>query len=475
VCAGGSSDELLSSAAIKKLTGLGRRALRYYENLGVCIPHYIDENTGYRYYTMDQVYVLLQLMDIKDMNVKLTTLSDYKDDQGFMRFDKIIYQSRIETAALLRTARRAIKNAIHCELTLRDMETLGIQEGYYLRYIPERWMALLPIAYHSHTKMMPADIVERHVYLDAAVHLYGWGDTKINGSVLAPSVETKLGLEYLFIELSSPPMPQIAGTRTVDGGCYHEAGDKEYCVGFDKEDCLMCSRNGTKIDKAVWGGDKNTEDAEVLASFTRMMDDLDKPYRTGLWAGFTERKIAEREGRVSGGDDDGDGLPRHKSNPAMQPMLMPHVVRLPHGVTTCMLPAGFYLCKQHENEDSDTARAKLLAIAASLPAYELGIKEEHMRHKRLSQAVTNGREFLLSPYRCAPFVEPFAAPRIVADPDKYGWHKILDEGDFSGISVRTDAGLIPEANCLLVDSRMLFPAQNSMPYLELQLFVDIEE
>ena len=41
-------------ASIYKISG---KTLRYYDELGLLRPRYVDETTGYRYYTPDQIPV----------------------------------------------------------------------------------------------------------------------------------------------------------------------------------------------------------------------------------------------------------------------------------------------------------------------------------------------------------------------------------------------------------------------------------
>ena len=47
--------DLLSIGEVSHLKGVGVKALRYYERIGVLRPAYVNPETGYRYYAMRQM------------------------------------------------------------------------------------------------------------------------------------------------------------------------------------------------------------------------------------------------------------------------------------------------------------------------------------------------------------------------------------------------------------------------------------
>ncbi|WP_368260276.1 MerR family DNA-binding transcriptional regulator, partial [Clostridium paraputrificum] len=46
--------EYYSIGEVSKIKDVTIKALRYYHKVGILIPKYIDEETGYRYYSIDQ-------------------------------------------------------------------------------------------------------------------------------------------------------------------------------------------------------------------------------------------------------------------------------------------------------------------------------------------------------------------------------------------------------------------------------------
>ena len=55
---GDKMEKLFSIGEVSKIKEITIKALRYYHKMGILIPKYIDETTGYRYYSIDQfVYI----------------------------------------------------------------------------------------------------------------------------------------------------------------------------------------------------------------------------------------------------------------------------------------------------------------------------------------------------------------------------------------------------------------------------------
>ncbi len=59
-------------ASIYKISG---KTLRYYDELGLLRPRYVDETTGYRYYTPDQIPVLNEIFLLKEMGLSLKEIT----------------------------------------------------------------------------------------------------------------------------------------------------------------------------------------------------------------------------------------------------------------------------------------------------------------------------------------------------------------------------------------------------------------
>lgn len=60
---------------LASIYGISGKTLRYYDELGLLKPQYVDEVTGYRYYTSSQIPVLNEIFLLKEMGLSLKEIA----------------------------------------------------------------------------------------------------------------------------------------------------------------------------------------------------------------------------------------------------------------------------------------------------------------------------------------------------------------------------------------------------------------
>ena len=121
-----------------KLRGININSLRYYEKLGILKPAYVDENTNYRYYSVEQIPLLNKIILCIQLGISLKEMATYIDENGELQSQKLLEQGR-------ESARKRIKemenNLKYIENSLKRMEVnkefVG-KRGKYVRKIEER-------------------------------------------------------------------------------------------------------------------------------------------------------------------------------------------------------------------------------------------------------------------------------------------------------------------------------------------------
>lgn len=74
-----SSKKYLSISAFSKLSGIVRKNLIYYDDIGILKPVFVKEN-GYRYYSYDQLNEVTIIMALKDLDVPLKEIKNYMEN-----------------------------------------------------------------------------------------------------------------------------------------------------------------------------------------------------------------------------------------------------------------------------------------------------------------------------------------------------------------------------------------------------------
>ena len=87
-----------------KLAEVSMTTLRYYDEIGLLKPIHVDPETGYRFYTMDQLPYLHRILALKELGLGLTQIARIIDEgvspeslQGMLRLRQAQLQQHVQT------------------------------------------------------------------------------------------------------------------------------------------------------------------------------------------------------------------------------------------------------------------------------------------------------------------------------------------------------------------------------------------
>lgn len=83
-------ERLLSIGKVSKLTGVHIRCLRYYEELGILTPVFIDKDTKYRYYSYAQLRLVEAIQYCVELNIPLKHFTDFLDNDEHIDYANLI-------------------------------------------------------------------------------------------------------------------------------------------------------------------------------------------------------------------------------------------------------------------------------------------------------------------------------------------------------------------------------------------------
>ncbi len=130
-------------ASIYKISG---KTLRYYDELGLLRPRHVDETTGYRYYTPDQIPILNEIFLLKEMGLSLreiTYLMKEEVDKDHTLLKGVLELKQLELDQQIRELSER-KQAI--ELLKKKFENGGIELSSFqvgIKSIPKMKVASL--------------------------------------------------------------------------------------------------------------------------------------------------------------------------------------------------------------------------------------------------------------------------------------------------------------------------------------------
>lgn len=137
-------NDLLSIGEVSKLKGVGVKALRYYERIGILLPAFVDEQTGYRYYDLRQMSEIDVIVACIELGIPLKELNAYRSDRGVLDIATLLEHGRALAAERLRKAQASLlqvdayRDEIALQRKCRDAE------APYMRRMEQRSLLALP-------------------------------------------------------------------------------------------------------------------------------------------------------------------------------------------------------------------------------------------------------------------------------------------------------------------------------------------
>lgn len=132
----------LSIGKVAKLKNVSIKSLRYYDEIGILKPAYINEQTNYRYYKEEQLMMIDAITLCIELGIPLKEFEKYRDKSGNLQLETLLFDGKI-------LAEKKIKAMSHRLETLQYALTLLEQKReqappYQIKSLPERTLLLIP-------------------------------------------------------------------------------------------------------------------------------------------------------------------------------------------------------------------------------------------------------------------------------------------------------------------------------------------
>ena len=137
-------NHFLSIGELAKLRDINVQSLRYYEKLGILIPAYINPQSGYRYYSLEQIMILDTIILCIDLGIPLKDLKNYVNEDGELEFEHLLKDGKKLAKEKIRKIESSMDSIDRTLQHINAQKTFQGREGYYSRYIFERYYISIP-------------------------------------------------------------------------------------------------------------------------------------------------------------------------------------------------------------------------------------------------------------------------------------------------------------------------------------------
>lgn len=187
---------------VAELAQISVRTLRYYDELGLLRPRWVDPETGYRWYSAQQVYRLHRILALRDLGVRLAEIAvllegDLNVDElrGILRLRRAEAHDRMSAEAT-RLAR------VEARLNQLEVQTISSND-VVVKSVPPTWVIATTVEVPSGAEIAQAH-AEHWPRLHAVLDELGRDSTP-------PSIAAETG---------TSPIRLILGLPVTDGASY---------------------------------------------------------------------------------------------------------------------------------------------------------------------------------------------------------------------------------------------------------------
>lgn len=260
---------LLSIGEFAKLRGINVKSLRYYESIGALKPAYVSPESGYRYYSINQLSDLDVVLTLIELGIPLKTIAQYtagaepeasKNSLELIEQGKKLAQQRIERAQaqLLQLEDYVTETAAQ--------NAHGQCDAPYTRSIDEKLVLCAPLEgpFSMKSYATTTDSFYRFAPTLGLVPLFTQGilHDPANILALAPASSAGGGNPGTFVFMQARPLPNANFIASAWEGELSEAGISVATLPAGPFTCQKIKSNG--FDECFDAGMKFIRESTTL-------------------------------------------------------------------------------------------------------------------------------------------------------------------------------------------------------------------
>ena len=133
-------ETFLTIGDFAKLRNVDRKSLRYYERIGALIPAYVDPQTKYRYYKLEQLVDLDTILVCLELGIPLKEATKYKNEDGTLDILKLFNDGKDKINEKFLRLHITLKRLESSICSIRENKAFENKREFYERHINKRYV-----------------------------------------------------------------------------------------------------------------------------------------------------------------------------------------------------------------------------------------------------------------------------------------------------------------------------------------------
>lgn len=136
--------KLFSIGEVSKIKEITIKALRYYHKMGILIPKYIDESSGYRYYSIDQFVYIDIIKGCRSLGTSIKELQEIFQQCDTDKLLEFLEVKKYEAEENINKMNKVIENIDILRDTIRSSKEILNENEISIKFFETRYIVVLP-------------------------------------------------------------------------------------------------------------------------------------------------------------------------------------------------------------------------------------------------------------------------------------------------------------------------------------------
>ncbi len=138
-------EKYFSIGEVVRMKNVSHRSLRYYDKLGILVPAYVNEETGYRYYSVQQLIVLDIISVCIELGIALKNLEKYIDKDNIIKSELLLNDGKEIALQKKKRIDNIITTLDIVAEHFNTVDELLAKKGRYKKFFPQRYYVIKKI------------------------------------------------------------------------------------------------------------------------------------------------------------------------------------------------------------------------------------------------------------------------------------------------------------------------------------------
>lgn len=135
---------LFSIGEVTKIKEISIKTLRYYHKMGILIPRYIDPETGYRYYSIDQFIYIDVIKGCRSFGASIKELQEIFKESDTDKLIEFLQLKRQEAEENLKQVKEVIQNIDNLNKSVESSKEILNQDQIVIHFFEKRYVLTAP-------------------------------------------------------------------------------------------------------------------------------------------------------------------------------------------------------------------------------------------------------------------------------------------------------------------------------------------